>query len=63
MTPDNNSVIASDITKYFVSNYSCIKNPNTDLLKIEKDAYRNNIFGANQEEKFYNIFTDYYSIP
>lgn len=45
MTPDNNSVIANDITKYFVANYKCIKNPNTDLLKIEQNAYRTSIFG------------------
>lgn len=46
MTPDNNSVIANDLTKYFVADYKCIKNPNSDILKIEEDAYRTNIFGT-----------------
>ncbi len=46
MTPDNNSVIANDITKYFVANYNCIKNPNIDMQKIEKDAYFTNLFGT-----------------
>lgn len=46
MTPDNNSIIANDITKYFVANYNCIKNPNTEMLKIEKETYHNNIFGS-----------------
>ena len=51
MTPDNNSVIANDITKYFVANYKCIKNPNTDLLKIEQNAYRTSIFGKTKDNK------------
>ncbi len=46
MTPDNNTVIANDIMKYFVADYNCIKNPNADMLKIEKDAYRTNLFGS-----------------
>lgn len=49
MTPDNNSVIANDITKYFVADYNCIKNPNIDMEKIEKDAYYTNLFGQNKK--------------
>ncbi len=36
----------NDLTKYFVADYKCIKNPNSDILKIEEEACRTNIFGT-----------------
>lgn len=50
MTPDNNSTIASDLTKYFVPDYRCIKNPDTELLNIEEKTYYNNIFSKSKTE-------------
>lgn len=51
MTPDNNTTLASDITKYFVPDYNCIKNPDAELFNIERKTYYNNIFNPNIENK------------
>ena len=49
MTPDNNSELASYITKFFIPDTNCIKTKTKLLPVIERETYFYNIFGCDEQ--------------
>lgn len=49
MAPDNNSVLAGDLVKFFLPDTRCIKNKADNLNIIEEETYYYDVFGAEKD--------------